>query len=68
MNIDINKIDIERLKNDLINHFYGLAYAVSPIAFMDVAKIEKADSEELIQIAIDNKFDLEKYEIKTRKI
>lgn len=59
-------MDIERLRNDLINYFFGLAYAVSPVAFMDVVEVEKADEEKLKQIAIDNGFDLENYKIKTR--
>ena len=66
MNIDINKIDIEALRNDLINHFMGLAYVVSPIAFMNVAEVEKATPEELVEIAINNGFNIENYLVKTR--
>ena len=59
-------IDVERLRNDLINHFYGLAFVVSPVALMDVAKIEKATPEELVEIAINNGFSIENYLVKTR--
>ena len=66
MDIDINLIDIEKLRNDLINHFYGLAYVVSPVAFMNVAEVEKATPEELVEIAINNGFSIENYLVKTR--
>ena len=59
-------IDIERLRNDLIDYFMGLAYVLSPVAFMNVAEVEKADEDKLIEIAINNNFDLNDYVIKTR--
>ncbi len=60
--IDINDIDIERLRNDLINYFEG-AYFVGGFgaALIDISEIERADSIEVIQIAINNGFDLNKY-------
>ena len=59
-------IDIERLRNDLIDYFMGLAYVLSPVAFMNVAEVEKADEEKLIEIAINNGFSIENYLVKTR--
>lgn len=56
------EIDIEKLREDLINYFEG-AFFVGGFgaALIDVAEIEKADSEKLIKIAEENKFDLRKY-------
>lgn len=68
MDIDINKIDIDRLREDLLNHFYGLAFVVSPVALMDADEVEKATPEKLIEIALNNHFDLDKYKIKTRNL
>ena len=59
-------IDIERLRNDLINYFIGLAYVLSPVAFMDVVEVEKADEDKLIEIAIKNGFSIDNYLVKTR--
>ncbi len=66
MEIDVNSIDIERLRNDLINEFMGIAFAISPVAFMNVAEVEKATPEELVEIAINNGFSIENYLVKTR--
>ena len=66
MGIDIEEINIEVLRNDLINYFMGLAYVVSPVAFMNVAEVEKATPEELVEIAINNGFSIENYLVKTR--
>ena len=66
MGIDIEEINIEVLRNDLINYFMGLAYVVSPVAFMNVAEVEKATLEELVEIAINNGFSIENYLVKTR--
>ena len=64
------KINVEELKEDLINYFGSAIYSASPLAMMKLTKIEKATEEELIQMAIDNNFDLNKYiyETKGRKI
>ena len=59
-------IDIERLRNDLIDYFMGLAYVLSPVAFMNVAEVEKATPEELVEIAKKNGFDIQNYLVKTR--
>lgn len=59
-------VDVEKLRNDLINYYYGLAYAISPIAFIEVTKVQEASVEELIEIAKKENFDIEKYKVKTR--
>lgn len=54
------EIDIERLREDLINYF-GSAMGFFPVAVMDLAKVESASPQELVDIAIKNNFDLNKY-------
>ncbi len=58
-------IDIERLREDLINYF-GTAMFYNPVAMMDLEKVKRANTDKLIDIAIDNGFDLERYKIKER--
>ena len=60
MNIDDN-IDIEEFRKDLIDYFGSAMFAVSPIAMIDLTKVENASDEELIRIALDNNFDLDNY-------
>ena len=57
-------IDIEALRKDLINYF-GTAMQFNPMAIMDLAKVETASPEELVEIAQDNNFDLNDYKINT---
>ena len=61
MSIDINDIDIEKLRRDLIDYFTSAMFMVSPIAVVDVTDVEYASDEEVVKIALDNKFDLRKY-------
>lgn len=57
-------MDIERLRDDLIDYF-GTAAMFNPVAYMNVSEVERATDEELIDIALQNGFDLSKY-MKTR--
>lgn len=66
MDININDIDINKLKIDLIDYYTSAMFIASPLAIMDLTKVEKASDKEIVEIAIDNKFDLRKY-IKTSK-
>ena len=59
------KIDIEKLRKDLINYFGTAMISPFPAAIMNLTKVEKASAEELINIALKNGFDLEKYICKT---
>ena len=61
MNIDIDDINIERLREDLINYFTSAMFTISPVALVDLTEVERATDEQLIQKAIDNRFDLERY-------
>jgi cyanate lyase len=59
-NITING---DKLKADLLDYFGTAMFAASPMAMMELSKVENASGNDLIQIALDNGFDLEKYEL-----
>lgn len=59
--MNIEDIDIESLRKDLIDYFTSAMFFVSPVALVDLSKVERATDIEVVQIALDNKFDLEKY-------
>lgn len=54
-------IDIEKLRDDLKDYF-GSATPIYPIAYVDVIKVQNAIPNELVNIAINNGFDLSDYE------
>ena len=57
-------IDIESLRKDLID-YYGAAWqAGMPAAIVDMGNVKAADDEEVVEIALKNRFDLKKYEIR----
>lgn len=60
MELNIEDIDIERLRADLLDHFTAAYFTISPIALMDMTEVENASDEEIINIAIRNRFDLER--------
>lgn len=59
-------ININELRNDLINYFGTAMVNVSSLAMIDLLKIENANDEELIKIAIENNFDLNEYIVNER--
>ena len=59
------KIDIDTLREDLIN-YYGSAMQFYPAAMIDLAKIEKANDNEIVNIAINNGINIYDYEIKNK--
>ena len=59
--MDINDVDIEKLRQDLIDHFTAAMFIVSPVALMDLTEVENASDEEIVKIALENGFDLENY-------
>ena len=59
------KIDYERLRNDLIDYFGAAMVVVSPVAVLDIDRVESASNDELIQIALQNGFNLNDYEVKS---
>ena len=54
-------VNTEDLRKDLIDYFTSAMFLVSPTAIMDVEKVEQANSKELIEIAQQCKFDINKY-------
>lgn len=60
-------IDIERLRNDLIDYFGTAMYSGFGMAVVDVVKVQRASDEEVISIAQECNFDLNKYVIKVLK-
>jgi len=65
--MNIEDIDIEKLRIDLIDYFGSAMISLTTLALMDLSRVEKANDEELIQIAQQNGFKLEKYIKKYKK-
>lgn len=59
-------IDIDELRNDLIN-FFGSAMQYNQVAMMDLIKVEQASDNEIVNIALKNGFNLYDYEIKGKR-
>ena len=56
------KIDGNRLKADLIDYFGTAMFNSSPIAMIELERVQNAWGDELVEIALENGFDLRKYE------
>lgn len=54
-------INIEELREDLINYYGTAMFNASPLAIIELSKIQTASDEEVIKTAINNNFDLNKY-------
>ena len=59
-------IDFEKLREDLKNLFMAAMFNGFPVAMMDVTRVENASNEELIKIAKENGFDIDRYKQKFR--
>lgn len=57
----IQEINIDKLRKDLLDYFGTAMFTSSPLAIIELTKIERASDEELIRIALNNNFDLNKY-------
>ena len=60
--MNLEMIDYERLRRDLIDYFGSAMYSGLPLAIMDLSRVENASYEELIKIALNNNFDLTDYQ------
>lgn len=60
-------IDYKKLKDDLIDYF-GTAMSFNPMAIIELTKVENASVQQLIQIALNNGFDLDDYVHKTKTL
>ena len=54
-------IDVDKLRQDLIDYFTSAMFMVSPVALVDLTEVENANDEKVIKIALDNGFDLRNY-------
>lgn len=61
--MSIDEIDFYKLKKDLINYFGTAVISASPLALADLSRVENADREELIDIAIEIGLNLNNYKI-----
>ena len=61
------KIDYEKLRRDLID-YYGTASQIFRISIMELSKVERASNEQLIDIALSNRFNLSNYTSPYKKI
>lgn len=61
MDDDDFTLDIDRLHDDLEQHYQGIMFNVSPAAMVELDKVERADPESLIEMALDNDVDLTNY-------
>ena len=57
--------DFEKLRRNLIDYF-GTAMSFHPMALMNISKIERATNEQLIEIALNNGFNLDDYLVKVK--
>ncbi len=57
----VNNMDYESLREDLKDYF-GTAIAFNQMAIIDLMMIESASNDKLVEIAIQNGFDLDNYE------
>lgn len=57
------QIDVKKLRNDLKNKYGTAMFGGFPMAIADLSKIERATDEELIQIALQQNINLEKYRV-----
>ncbi|MBQ3435541.1 MAG: hypothetical protein IJH13_00810 [Bacilli bacterium] len=61
MDNDDITLDIDRLRDDLEQHYQGIMFNVSPAAMVELDKVERANPETLVKMAIDNDIDLTNY-------
>ena len=55
---DTTEIDFDNLRSDLLDYSGTAAFSVAPLAMADVARVENADEDELIEIVRECRFDL----------
>ena len=55
------EINFDDLRSDLLDYLGTAAFSVAPLAMADVARVENADEDELIEIAWECGLDLRKY-------
>ena len=58
----MEEYDIERLRDDLID-YYGTASMIYCVAMADLVRVQSSSDSELIEIAINNGYNLEDYKV-----
>ena len=61
------ELDYNKLRSDLIDYFGTAMFNASPLAMIELSKIENATPEKLIKIALNNNFDLSEYQLNVKK-
>lgn len=56
-----NSYDFQKLRRDLKNYFGTAMNIASPLAIIDLSRVDTASDEELLEIAEENGFDLLQY-------
>lgn len=59
-------LDGDQLKKDLIDYYGTAMICSSPLAVIELTRVENASGNELVDIAKKNGFDLEKYVIEEK--
>ena len=62
------EINIDKLREDLIDYFGTAMYNASPLAIIELSKVETASPQELINIALKNNFDLREYKTNNKSL
>ena len=62
----IIEIDIELLRKDLIDYYGTAMFQSSPLAIIELSKVNNASDEDLIEIAKYNNFNLNNYIINSK--
>ena len=55
------QIDAEKLRRDLKNYYGTAMFSVSPMAVMDLSRVELTSDQELVRMAEEKGVDLRKY-------
>jgi len=55
------EIDVDRLRRDLKDYYGTAMFNASPLAVMELSKVERASDHEIVEMARENGVDLRKY-------
>lgn len=55
------EIDVDRLRRDLKDYYGTAMFNASPLAVMELSKVERASDREIVEMAQKNGVDLRKY-------
>lgn len=54
-------IDVKRLRRDLMDYFGTAMFSASPLAVMDLSRVERASDMDVVEMAQENGMDLREY-------